>query len=101
MRRPARFLPYFLCAWFFLNIAFAQGPEAHRITQPSYFAPDEENRGFDASDPPSDTVLDALLKTPEAWAANPHFSQLAESCSAGLQTGCPEGLPALRNLARP
>ena len=30
-----------------------------------------------------------------------HFSQLAESCSAGLQTGCPEGLPALRNLARP
>jgi hypothetical protein len=33
--------------------------------------------------------------------SNLHFSQLAESCSAGLQTGCPDGLPALRNLVRP
>jgi hypothetical protein len=30
-----------------------------------------------------------------------HFSQAAEHSSAGLQTGCPEGLPALRDFSMP
>jgi hypothetical protein len=33
--------------------------------------------------------------------SSPHFSQVTENGSAGLQTGCPEGLPALRAFARP
>jgi hypothetical protein len=30
-----------------------------------------------------------------------HFSQAADDGSAGLQTGCPEGLLALRDFATP
>ena len=32
---------------------------------------------------------------------NRHLSQVAKTGSAGLQTGCPEGLLALRDFARP
>jgi hypothetical protein len=35
-------------------------------SKPTLFYPDDENRGFDSADPPSDAVLDALLATPEA-----------------------------------
>jgi len=34
-------------------------------SKPTLFYPDDENRGFDNADPPSDAVLDALLATPE------------------------------------
>ena len=42
----------------------------------------------------------------QAWSrrssqASPHFSPVAENRSAGLQTGCPEGLPALGDFATP
>jgi len=30
---------------------------------------------------------------------DPNFSRVAECCNANLQVGCPEGFPALRNLA--
>jgi hypothetical protein len=33
---------------------------------PSLFQPEDENRGFEGAAPPSDVVLDALLRTPEA-----------------------------------
>jgi hypothetical protein len=39
--------------------------EAHK-SEPSTFYPDDENRGFDEATLPSNTVLDALLKTHEA-----------------------------------
>jgi hypothetical protein len=33
--------------------------------------------------------------------ASPHFSLVTENRTAGLLTGCSEGLPALRDFARP
>jgi hypothetical protein len=38
---------------------------------------------------------------PSIGYASPHFSQVAENGSAGLQTGCAEGVLALRDLATP
>ncbi|MGA2673358.1 MAG: hypothetical protein ABSE99_09020 [Terracidiphilus sp.] len=46
------------------NIAEAQANTAKSV--PSVFEPDDQNRGFEEAKHPSDVVLDALLKTPEA-----------------------------------
>ena len=44
----------------------AQQPSGAKTKRPTLFAPDDENRGFKGSVPPSDAVLDALLATDEA-----------------------------------
>jgi len=46
------------------NIAEAQANTTK--STPSVFEPDYQNRGFEEAQPPSDVVLNALLKTPEA-----------------------------------
>jgi hypothetical protein len=48
------------------GIVLAQSAWTKLPTEPSTFYPDDRNAGFDEVDPPSDAVLDALLKTPEA-----------------------------------
>ena len=49
-------------------VDYGQGQTGHKSlqTEPSSFSRDDENRGFKNAQPPSDAVLDALLKTPEA-----------------------------------
>lgn len=55
-----------ICALCATGIAAAQSTGTKPATEPSIFYPDDSNRGFNAADPPSDAVLNALLKTPEA-----------------------------------
>jgi hypothetical protein len=52
----------------FAAVGFVHGQTRHKPLQagPSSFYPDDEDRGFKDAQPPSDAVLDALLKTPEA-----------------------------------
>lgn len=49
-----------------MALAQWQAKQAAQESEPSEFYPDDWNRGFDEADPPSDAVLDALLKTREA-----------------------------------
>jgi len=53
-------LTLFCCA------GLAQSNRVAHSAPPIHFAPDNENEGFDEADPPSDPVLDALLRTKEA-----------------------------------
>ncbi len=46
--------------------ATGQQPVGGATHRPKVFAPDDENLGFDDAAPPSDILLDALLKTEEA-----------------------------------
>ena len=55
-----------ICALFVVGTVSAQSASAKLPMEPSTFYPDDGNRGFDLANPPSDAVLDVLLKTPEA-----------------------------------
>ncbi len=62
-----------------LCASLAASAQPYKRTHPAeitFFAPDDENRGFDAAEPPSDAVLDALLKTPEAKDARVQLAAL-------------------------
>jgi len=55
-----------ICVCCAVEFAAGQATRKPLKTEPSTFYPDDWNRGFDEADPPSDAVLDALLKTQEA-----------------------------------
>jgi hypothetical protein len=56
-----------------MGLAQGQTIQAAHKTESSDFYPDNWNKGFDEAEPPSDAVLDALLKTQEA---KEHWDQL-------------------------
>jgi hypothetical protein len=55
-----------ICILSAAGLAIPQSSSSKPQTEPSIFYPDDGNRGFDGAHPPSKSVLDALLKTPEA-----------------------------------
>ena len=66
MSKTARIIGVFICVFALVGYARGQTRNNPLRTEPSSFAPDDENRGFENAQPPSDVVLDAFLKTPEA-----------------------------------
>ncbi|MFC5865569.1 hypothetical protein ACFPT7_24905 [Acidicapsa dinghuensis] len=65
MKRRWRWFVGLLLVACISEYAFARKPEATSQNWPSYFAPDDENAGFDDAEPPPDAVLDTLLTRPE------------------------------------
>lgn len=55
-----------ICICFAASFGLRQTARKSIKLEPSEFYPDDWNKGFDEADPPSDAVLDALLKTHEA-----------------------------------
>jgi hypothetical protein len=55
-----------ICAILAVQVASTQSKVKKPTAEPSDFFPDDQNRGFYDAGAPSDAVLDALLKTPEA-----------------------------------
>jgi hypothetical protein len=66
MSRTVRVIFVLICVCCAVEFAVGQATKKSLKSGPSAFYPDDENRGFDEADPPSDAVLDALLKTQEA-----------------------------------
>jgi len=66
MNRKARILWSLLCFGCVIGFAVAQNSIPHESKEPTVFQPDDENEGFDNADPPSNDVLNSLLKTAEA-----------------------------------
>lgn len=73
MSWAARVIVVFACVSAAMGLAQGQTIQAAHKTESSDFYPDNWNKGFDEAEPPSDAVLDALLKTQEA---KEHWDQL-------------------------
>lgn len=65
MSKTVKLVCVTICAILVIETAWAQSTRTKPAAEPSSFYPDR-NRGFDNAGVPSDPVLDALLKTPEA-----------------------------------
>ena len=72
MRLALLVCKFFLC----VVAASAQPHKPNRPADITFFAPDDENRGFETAGPPSDALLDSLLKTPEAENAKEKLAAL-------------------------
>lgn len=63
---------------------FAQNAKIVGSRFPRFFNPEDEDRGFERAQPPSDTVLDALLATSEAKASASEIEGLSREKLRGL-----------------
>jgi hypothetical protein len=59
-----------------ISCAEAQKSPRNLNTRPSLFVPDQENLGLENADPPSDSILNALLATSEANEAHDELAAL-------------------------
>ena len=77
MQRTARILCSLVCLVIAFSVAGGQATRGNTPKGPSSFAPDGEDSGLENAQPPSDAVLDALLKTSEANEAKDDLAVLS------------------------
>lgn len=65
MRRGLAIPTAFFCIAYLPGLITAQSG-ARTVSRPTFFEPDDRNRGLENAQPPSDIVLDALLKEAKA-----------------------------------
>ena len=84
MGRLVRFIYVLILVCLTIGLAKGQTTNGPHKAEPSTFYPDDELKGFEDAQPPSDPVLDALLKTPEAQENSDRLQRLDREKLRGL-----------------